>query len=78
MNKYIQDTYKNIGGSNAKIEIAGKQTFNGNQAVTYARIRKDAVDWRLQAKRAYEDRGQGSVREGGQDHGYQGTEEDLQ
>lgn len=44
MNKYIQDTYKNIGGSNAKIETAGKQTLNGNQAVTYARIRKDAVD----------------------------------
>ena len=44
MNKYIQDTYKNIGGSNAKIETAGKQTLNGNQAVTYARIRKDSVD----------------------------------
>ncbi len=44
MNKYIQDTYNNIGGSNAKIETAGKQTLNGNQAVTYARIRKDAVD----------------------------------
>ena len=43
MNKYIQDTYKNIGGSNAKIESAGMQTLNGNQAVTYARIRKDAV-----------------------------------
>ncbi len=42
MNKYIQDTYNNIGGSNAKIEKAGKQTLNGNQAVTYARIRKDA------------------------------------
>ena len=43
MNKYIQDTYNNIGGSNAKIEAAGMQTLNGNQAVTYARIRKDAV-----------------------------------
>lgn len=44
MNKYIQDTYKNIGGSNKKIERAGMQTLNGNQAVTYARIRKDAVE----------------------------------
>ena len=43
MNKYIYDTYKNIGGSNKKIESAGMQTLNGNQAVTYARIRKDAV-----------------------------------
>lgn len=43
MNKYIQDTYNNIGGSNKKIEKAGMQTLNGNQAVTYARIRKDAV-----------------------------------
>ncbi len=47
MNKYIQDTYKNIGGSNAKIETAGKQTLNGNQAVTYARIRKDSVGWEI-------------------------------
>lgn len=44
MNKYIQDTYNNIGGSNAKIQDPGKQTLNGNQAVTYARIRKDAVE----------------------------------
>lgn len=43
MNKYIQDTYRNIGGSNKKIESAGMQTLNGNQAVTYARIRKDAA-----------------------------------
>lgn len=43
MNKYIQDTYNNIGGSNEKIDSAGMQTLNGNQAVTYARIRKDAV-----------------------------------
>ncbi|MDO4546316.1 MAG: LCP family protein [Bacillota bacterium] len=43
MNKYIQDTYNNIGGSNEKIEAAGMQTLNGNQAVTYARIRKDAT-----------------------------------
>ncbi len=43
MNKYIQDTYDNIGGSDKKITKAGKQTLNGNQAVTYARIRKDAA-----------------------------------
>ena len=43
MNKYIQDTYNNIGGSNEKIDSAGMQTLNGNQAVTYARIRKDAI-----------------------------------
>ncbi len=43
MNKYISDTYHNIGGSNKKIKSAGMQTLNGNQAVTYARIRKDAV-----------------------------------
>lgn len=42
MNKYIQDTYNNIGGSNKKIKSAGMQTLNGNQAVTYARIRKDS------------------------------------
>ena len=43
MNKYIHDTYVNIGGSDKKIESAGMQTLNGNQAVTYARIRKDAI-----------------------------------
>ena len=43
MNKYIIDTYNNIGGSDKLIESAGMQTLNGNQAVTYARIRKDAV-----------------------------------
>lgn len=43
MNKYILDTQRNIGGSKALIESAGKQTLNGNQAVTYARIRKDAA-----------------------------------
>lgn len=43
MNKYIIDTYNNIGGSNELIEAPGMQTLNGNQAVTYARIRKDAV-----------------------------------
>lgn len=44
MNKYIKDTQKSIGGSKKKIKKAGKQTLNGNQAVTYARIRKDSVD----------------------------------
>lgn len=43
MNKYIIDTYNNIGGSDELIEAPGMQTLNGNQAVTYARIRKDAV-----------------------------------
>ncbi len=43
MNKYIKDTQKNIGGSKELIEEPGMQTLNGNQAVTYARIRKDAV-----------------------------------
>lgn len=44
MNKYIKDTQKNIGGSKKKIKKAGMQTLNGNQAVTYARIRKDSID----------------------------------
>lgn len=44
MNKYIKDTQKNIGGSKQLIAKAGKQTLNGNQAVTYARIRKDSVE----------------------------------
>jgi len=43
MNKYIHDTQNNIGGSDEEIEKAGKQTLNGVQAVTYARIRKDAL-----------------------------------
>ena len=43
MNKYIEDTYNTIGGSNEKISSPGVQTLNGNQAVTYARIRKDAA-----------------------------------
>lgn len=43
MNKYIKDTQKNIGGSKKKIKKPGKQTLNGNQAVTYARIRKDSA-----------------------------------
>lgn len=44
MNKYIRDTQKTIGGSKKKIKQAGKQTLNGNQAVTYARIRKDSAE----------------------------------
>lgn len=43
MNKYIHDTQNNIGGSDEEIKEAGKQTLNGVQAVTYARIRKDAL-----------------------------------
>lgn len=43
MNKYIKDTQKNIGGSKKQIKKAGKQTLNGIQAVTYARIRKDSA-----------------------------------
>lgn len=42
MNKYIKDTQRNIGGSKKLIKKAGKQTLNGNQAVTYARIRHDS------------------------------------
>ncbi|MCC2864699.1 LCP family protein [Anaerovorax odorimutans] len=44
MNKYIKDTQKNIGGSKEKIKKSGMQTLNGNQAVTYARIRKDSSE----------------------------------
>ncbi|MEG0829043.1 MAG: LCP family protein [Anaerovoracaceae bacterium] len=44
MNKYIKDTQKNIGGSKKLIKKPGKQTLNGNQAVTYARIRKDSAN----------------------------------
>ena len=43
MNKYIKNTAKHIGGSKKQIEGPGKQTLNGVQAVTYARIRKDAA-----------------------------------
>ena len=43
LNKYINETAKNVGGPNDKLESAGKQTLNGVQAVTYSRIRKDAV-----------------------------------
>lgn len=43
MNKYIPNTAKNVDGSDELIEEPGKQTLNGVQAVTYARIRKDAA-----------------------------------
>lgn len=43
LNKYIIDTYNTIGGSNELITSPGLQTLNGNQAVTYGRIRKDHV-----------------------------------
>lgn len=43
MNKYIKNTAKHIGGSKKQIEKPGKQHLNGVQAVTYARIRKDAA-----------------------------------
>lgn len=43
LNKYIPETAKNVDGPDDKVESAGKQTLNGVQAVTYARIRKDAV-----------------------------------
>ncbi|MGX8773730.1 MAG: LCP family protein [Bacillota bacterium] len=43
LNKYIPNTAKNVDGPKDKVESAGKQTLNGVQAVTYARIRKDAV-----------------------------------
>jgi anionic cell wall polymer biosynthesis LytR-Cps2A-Psr (LCP) family protein len=41
MNKDIPDTAANIGGPAELITAPGLQTLNGNQAVTYARIRKD-------------------------------------
>ncbi len=43
LNKYIKNTAKNVDGPRDKVESAGKQTLNGVQAVTYARIRKDAL-----------------------------------
>lgn len=43
MNKYINETARNVDGPNDKITEPGKQTLNGVQAVTYSRIRKDAV-----------------------------------
>lgn len=43
LNRIINHTAKVIGGSSADITKSGKQTLNGNQAVAYARIRKDAA-----------------------------------
>ncbi len=43
MNKYVGGTAKTTGSKKKKIKHAGKQTLNGAQAVTYARIRKDAL-----------------------------------
>lgn len=43
MNKFIPKTAKRTGGSDELITKSGKQTVNGVQAVTYARIRKDAA-----------------------------------
>ena len=43
MNKFIKGTAKTTGGEKIKIEEPGKQLLNGTQAVTYARIRKDAA-----------------------------------
>ena len=43
LNKYINETARATGGDKEKVEKAGKQTLNGVQAVTYARIRKDSI-----------------------------------
>ena len=43
LNKYINETAKNVDGPKDKVEKPGKQTLNGVQAVTYSRIRKDAA-----------------------------------
>lgn len=43
LNKYIPETARNVDGPDDKITEAGRQTLNGVQAVTYSRIRKDAV-----------------------------------
>lgn len=43
LNRIIDHTAKVIGGSKADITESGMQTLNGNQAVAYARIRKDAA-----------------------------------
>lgn len=44
LNKYVGGTAKTTGSEKKKVEHAGKQTLNGAQAVTYARIRKDAAN----------------------------------
>ncbi len=43
MNKYIPGTAKTTGSKAILIDHAGEQKLNGAQAVTYARIRKDAA-----------------------------------
>ena len=43
MNKYIPGTAKTTGSKEKLIQQAGVQKLNGAQAVTYARIRKDAA-----------------------------------
>ena len=43
MNKYIPGTAKTTGSKAKLIQQAGEQKLNGAQAVTYARIRKDAA-----------------------------------
>lgn len=44
LNKYINETARTTGGAKDKVTKAGKQTLNGVQAVTYARIRKDSIE----------------------------------
>ena len=43
LNRIIDHTAGVIGGSSEDVTASGKQTLNGNQAVAYARIRKDAA-----------------------------------
>ena len=43
LNRIIDHTAGVIGGSSEDVTVSGKQTLNGNQAVAYARIRKDAA-----------------------------------
>lgn len=43
LNRIIDHTAGVIGGSSEDVTVSGNQTLNGNQAVAYARIRKDAV-----------------------------------
>ena len=42
MNKYISDTSENTGIESSRLTHSGKQTLDGVQAVTYARIRKNS------------------------------------
>lgn len=44
LNKITLHTQGVIGGSTDTVDSAGLQTLNGNQAVAYGRIRKDAVE----------------------------------